>query len=356
MNKIKKTYRHIAAILCFKSDTKALERILSNTDFDWDSIVKIGSAHFMLPAIYCRLHSKNLLVYLPKSLIEHLKEITQLNRERNQAILEQLHAIRLLFDKHKVSYVFLKGSALLLAGFYKNIAERMIGDIDILIAPNQLRFANELLLKNGYSTTKTQFETHSFSVNRRHLPRIYSENAIAAVELHERLFDKYEIPSLISQNILNNKQELNSFNIPKSEHLLFHSILNWQINDFGARYDRISLRTAYDGLVMDNKFSGILNSVSNYNRITKKHVSLLNLIFDDYPFYSRYTLPKLFFDFRLKSLFLEKVWSWCVFVVFFIPLVIKKSSCYLTNKEYRSAVPLDRKRILNFLQVNLKNK
>ena len=355
MNRTKNTYRHIAAILSFKSDTKALERILSNSDYDWDSIVKIGSVHLMLPAIYWRLHSKNLLVYLPKSLVEYLKEVTRLNRERNEAILEQLHAIRLLFDKHKVSYVFLKGSALLSAGFYKNIAERMIGDIDILIAPNQLLFANELLLKSGYTPTETQIETYFFR-DHRHLPRIYSENAIAAVELHERLFNRYEVPSLISKNILNNKQELNSFNIPKSEHLLFHSILNWQINDFGARYDRISLRTAYDGLIMDNKFSGILDSISNYNRITKKHVSLLNLIFDDYPFYSKYTLPKLFFDFRLKSLFLEKVWSWCVFVVFFIPLVIKKSSCYLTNKDYRSAVPLGRERILNFLQGNLKDK
>lgn len=355
MNRTKNTYRHIAAIISFKSDTKALERILSKTDFDWDSIVKIGSAHLMLPAIYCRLYDKNLLVHPPKSLVSYLKEITRLNRERNEAILEQLHSVRLLLDKNKVSHVFLKGSALLSAGFYNDIAERMIGDIDILIAPNQLHFANELLLKSGYSPTETQFETHFFDDNR-HLPRIYSENAIAAIELHDRLFNKYEVPSLISQHILNNKQELNSFSIPKSEHLLFHSILNWQINDLGSRYDKISLRTAYDGLVMDNKVSGILNSVSSYNRITKKHVSLLNLIFDEYPSYSVSSLSKLFFYFRLKSVFLEKVWSWCVFVVYFIPLVMKNSFYYLTNKEYRVAVPLGRKRILNFLQNKLKYK
>ena len=109
----------------------------------------------MLPAIYCRLHSKNLLVFLTKLLVAYLNEITRLNRKRNQAIFEQLHALRLLLDKHKVSHVFLKGSALLSAGFYKDIAERMINDIDILIAPNRLHFANELLLKSGYSPTET---------------------------------------------------------------------------------------------------------------------------------------------------------------------------------------------------------
>ena len=355
MNRTKNTYRHIAAILSFKSDTKALEQILSNSDYDWDSIVKIGSVHLMLPAIYWRLHSKNLLVYLPKSLVEYLKEITRLNHERNEAILEQLHAIRLLFDKHKVSYVFLKGSALLSAGFYKNIAERMIGDIDILIAPNQLLFANELLLKSGYTPTETQIETYFYG-DHRHLPRIYSENTIAAVELHERLFNRYEVPSLISKNILNNKQELNSFNIPKSEHLLFHSILNWQINNLGARYDKISLKTAFDGLVIENRDHGILNGVFSYNRITKKYASLLSVIFDEYPFYSIHKLLKFSFDLRLNSIFLEKFWFWCIFVFYFKLQIIKNASNYIRNRKYRSAVSLERKRILNYINNKLKYK
>ena len=65
-----KTLKIIGDILSFKSDTCLLQTTLEEKNFNWDEIVKIGSRHLVLPAIYCRLKEKQLLNCLPKDLVD----------------------------------------------------------------------------------------------------------------------------------------------------------------------------------------------------------------------------------------------------------------------------------------------
>ena len=60
MKNLAATYQHIADILSYDSDTSTLESTLSQPAFNWDVIVKEGSKHLVLPAIFCRLQSKQL--------------------------------------------------------------------------------------------------------------------------------------------------------------------------------------------------------------------------------------------------------------------------------------------------------
>ena len=87
MNNLAVTYQHIADILSYDSDTSKLESILSQAEFNWDAIVKEGSKHLVLPAIFCRLKSKQLLHVLPTDLLSYLKYITELNRNRNSIVI-----------------------------------------------------------------------------------------------------------------------------------------------------------------------------------------------------------------------------------------------------------------------------
>ena len=110
-----------------------IEQKLQKGNIDWDKVVQLSTSHYVLPAMYCNLKRVDFLKYLPKELVSYMNHITQLNRERNLQILTQARTLNQLLLAHKITPVFLKGTGNLLEGLYEDIAERMVGDIDIII-------------------------------------------------------------------------------------------------------------------------------------------------------------------------------------------------------------------------------
>ena len=65
-------------------------------------------------------------------MINYLKEISNINYERNVQILKQIDFLTALFKKIKLIMFFLS-SALIISNEYQALNDRMIGDIDILV-------------------------------------------------------------------------------------------------------------------------------------------------------------------------------------------------------------------------------
>ena len=59
-----------------------LSYLPANQSF-WDDLVKVGSSHLVLPAIYLNFKLKRISKFLPKELYEYLKEIQVINFQRN---------------------------------------------------------------------------------------------------------------------------------------------------------------------------------------------------------------------------------------------------------------------------------
>lgn len=237
------TIHYIADILSFKTSTKTLEEMLSNPSFDWEVIVVQGSKHLVLPALYCRLKERNLLHTLPTDLVDYLKEITNINRARNVRILNQVHSISKILNANNINHVFLKGTALLALGCYKDNAERMVGDIDILIETSQAQEAFNLLKNSGYNKTSGfAYDKKDF----RHLDRLISEEELAAIELHTGLLNKKKWALIDIPGFIQNKRIVNNIAIPNKESLTKHLILSWQLNDHGHYYNAVSLKSIYD--------------------------------------------------------------------------------------------------------------
>lgn len=241
------TYQHIANILSFTVSKSKLEETLKNPNFNWDAIVVEGSKHLVLPALYCRLKSKELLHVLPQELEIYLEEITSINRNRNTSILKQIHSISQLLNENKIEHVFLKGSALLALGCYEDNAERMVGDIDILVQKNQLNIAFEIIKTNGYSDT---FGYVYKTIGYRHLDRLISNNELAAIEIHGELLNQNYRNYIDIDNILKSKQIINDISIPSHYHLKKHSIYAWQINDLGYYYKAIHFKYYNDSIIL----------------------------------------------------------------------------------------------------------
>jgi hypothetical protein len=225
---------------------RIVEEMLQSKTVDWDEVVKLSTAHYVFPALYCNLKRASFLSYLPKELVEYMKYITNLNRERNEEIIAQAKELNTLLLEHNITPIFLKGTGNLLEGLYDDIAERMVGDIDVLIHENDIKVAHRLLNNNGNNI--------NFSKSlHRHLPRIKDFNNISAIEIHRKLLIEKYTKEFNYDSVKNNLLKNNDTLLLCYEDQLVLSIATYHINDFGFDNKTLSLRNAYDVFLLSKK-------------------------------------------------------------------------------------------------------
>lgn len=284
------THQLIAEILNFKNKDNTLSERLQTSTIDWENLVKIASKHLVLTTVYCRLKQKNLLHHLPKDLLNYLEELTSINRNRNKKLIEEAQTLVETLEKQKIEYVFIKGMALLLGGYYNDIGERMIGDFDILVTEDDLENLFAILKKEGYNKLVSfNYERSNF----RHLPRQINEHKLAAIELHRHILNPSHRDLISIKDVFKNKRIIDNIAIPNENHLNQINILTTALNDNSYFYNTINLKNSYDSLVLElekytestAEFSN-LKYVSHYlnlnnvwfSQFRPAHISLINQI------------------------------------------------------------------------------
>jgi len=263
----------IADILSFNSQPSQLKKRLESTNINWEEVVKISSQHLVLTTMYCRLKQKKLIELLPDELVEYLKNLTEINRNRNIRLIEEAKSISNLFHENNIEHVYFKGMGMLISNFYQDVGERLIGDIDILITPDALDKAYELLKNCGYDKSK------GFNYNEkgfRHKPRLIDEGKLAAVELHRHILNDKK------QHFLNRKEVFltaiaqNSLYTANAENLYKINVLNAQINNNGHYYNNISFKNFYDNHILLTK----CNLETKYFKARNKYFKSYHALFD----------------------------------------------------------------------------
>jgi hypothetical protein len=246
----KETLFFVAQCLTITLESKNREEIeakLKLEKIDWDSVVKVSTSHYVMPALYCNLKRVGFLNYLPKDLVAYMKHITELNRERNLQIIEQAKELNELLVANDITPVFLKGTGNLLEELYEDIAERMIGDIDFIVNKNDISLLKIILSEHGYKTDRIM------PVSHRHESTLINENYIATIEIHkELLIEKYALE--FNYDIIHEKvQKINEVSVLGFEDQLALSIIAKQINDDGLYYKNMALRNGYDVFLLSKK-------------------------------------------------------------------------------------------------------
>ncbi len=237
---------------------KIVESLLKEDAIDWDNVVKVSTAHYVFPALFCNLKRADFLDYLPQDLMEYMQHITDLNRERNQQIIEQAKEINELLLSHNITPIFLKGTGNLLEGLYYDIAERMVGDIDFLVSDEEFKKSIEILKSNGYSEFhKDRFDTTKFN---RHYPKMIKENRIASIEVHYKMVSDKQF-SFFNYNFISKslKKQNNFFSLSDENKIIMTSI-NRLFNDLGKATMSFNLRSSYDLFILSQSTSP-LNSI-----------------------------------------------------------------------------------------------
>jgi hypothetical protein len=257
-----------------------IEKQLKLKSIDWDAVVKVSTAHYVFPALYCNFKRADFLKYLPADLVGYMKHITDLNRDRNLQIIEQTKELNKLLLANNIRPIFLKGTGNLLAGIYDDIAERMVGDIDFLFSEKDFFKAVDILKKDNYSKPESELD---YFQGFRHYSRLVKPTNIAAVEIHKEVtLEKYR-GEFNYEMISEDAQQINDFSVLNFENQLSLSIISSQINDYGFELKNFSLRNAYDVFLLSKKVD-TKKAISKFSKLKNPlncFAANCNLVFGD---------------------------------------------------------------------------
>jgi len=231
---------------------EAIEKQLQSNNIDWDNVVKVSTAHYVFPALYCNLKHADFLHYLPQELVSYMEHITEINRERNKQIIAQAKELNNFLLANNIRPIFLKGTGNLLAGIYKDVAERMVGDIDFIFSKKDYPKAIAVLREFEYSEVE-KLKYYYPDLNK-HYRRLQKENNIAAIEIHSELLDLKKYSNEFNYNFVEkDSQVINEVTVLSYANKLNLSIIANQINDNGFYYKTMALRNAYDVFLLSKK-------------------------------------------------------------------------------------------------------
>ena len=260
----KETLFFIAKCLTISLEEKnrqEIEKLLKSTSIDWDAVVKVSTAHYVFPALYCNLKRADFLQYLPQELVSYMEHITNINRGRNKQIIAQAKELNSLLLANNIRPIFLKGTGNLLAGIYGDIAERMVGDIDFIFSKEDYPKAIAVLIEFGYYTNAPSLPSN------RHYFKLIKKGSIAVVEIHkELLIEKYQSEFNFSF-VEKDTQVINGTNVLSYANKLNLSIIANQINDDGFYYKTMALRNAYDVFLLSKKTNS-MTAVNSLNKLS----------------------------------------------------------------------------------------
>jgi len=252
----KETLFFIAKCLTISLENKnrqEIEKQLKSTSIDWDAVVKVSTAHYVFPALYCNLKRARFLQYLPEDLVSYMEHITAINRERNKQIISQAKDLNSLLLANNIRPIFLKGTGNLLAGIYDDVAERMVGDIDFIFSKEDYPIAITILREFGCSE---QYKYKYHFPAEKHYRRLQKENHIAAIEIHSELLDIKKYANEFNYSFVEkDSQVINGVRVLSYGNKLNLSIIANQINDNGFYYKTMALRNAYDVFLLSKKIN-----------------------------------------------------------------------------------------------------
>ena len=156
---------------------------LISLELRWDKILSFALSAGIAPLFYYSLKGIPESSFIPRHIMDQLKQAYFQNLARNTYLCAELRRILSSFNNEDIDVVILKGASL--AGLvYPNIGLRVFNDIDILVRKPDLPASEEIMSKLDYATTDSKVIRNYYRKNHHHLaPYIHPEKSIL-VEIH----------------------------------------------------------------------------------------------------------------------------------------------------------------------------
>ena len=166
-----------------------IERIaqLFNREIDFEYLTQLAHKHVIAPLIgYHLSHNEKIKekIFLDNEFKKNMILSNITTQVHNKKMYEELDHLQRIFDKHNVKLVILKGPALEKI-IYKNSGARFFGDLDFLIAPEDIIKIDKILKNDGYIHNEENLSSDELlktAESEFHLPAYNKEDL--QVEIH----------------------------------------------------------------------------------------------------------------------------------------------------------------------------
>jgi hypothetical protein len=167
--------------LRLEESERKLAQIQNLTAAEWATVIEQARLHGVLPSLYWQIRNFAGHLTLPVDGLQELRTGFLNTAARNLLLYRELAAILGPFQLRGIPVILLKG--LHLAKFvYPEPALRPMADIDLLLRPDDLSQAAQILQDMGYNAGR-EFELGRAVRKHQHIPPLYQPGK-APVELH----------------------------------------------------------------------------------------------------------------------------------------------------------------------------
>ncbi len=250
-------------------ENKYVEKYFFKTD--WEKVIEIANKEYLIPLVYTNLKKKKLYDKLDdKQLKEYLLEIYNLNKQRNQNIIEQMQEIANILAQVNITPIFFKGSAALSEGVFEYLGERVMADIDLYIEPSKIDRAIKILKMNGYNEVE-----HDYYLKEdwHHYYPLVKDGFYASIEIHRYFLNDKSSKYFFQKISFLESATINNANVLDETSEFYLSFLHSEVSHAHHQYKVFALRYAqhFNQLLYTNKekieLEKIYEQVSNYSFI-----------------------------------------------------------------------------------------
>jgi hypothetical protein len=153
----------------------------------WYDLVSLANGLLVGPSLARALLVSGLVHQMPDELAEYARAMYGASTEQNAALVEQTARVSRALNAIGITPLAFKGVAHLIDGVYEDPAERLIGDVDLLLEDHELSKAQSALLDLGYEETASTIdpETHWHTY-----PLVHLASGVC-IELHRRALPEF---------------------------------------------------------------------------------------------------------------------------------------------------------------------
>ena len=220
--------------LAVSVDIDRCRQNLLDTKPDWIAIVATANDHFIGPALWTTLSQPRLQEVMPHDVCAYFEMIYTRNAERNARIRQQCLRIGEILESAGLSAVLLKGAAWLFDGSGASSADRMMRDIDLLVAADDIEAAAQALISAGYrDSAQTYLESgHMHFEEHGHFHRapLLPNEGEALVEIHQDI--AYRTEYLPGKELIDASNEIApGLLLPALQHRILHNVIHAQVSN-----------------------------------------------------------------------------------------------------------------------------
>jgi len=241
----------------------------------WIEFAELANINLVTPAIWPELQRVRLTGSAPANFQDYFSTAFEWNDARNLVIQQELAHMLEALNARSIVPVLLKGAAYLKDQTYADAGARMLGDLDILVARDQIDTAVQVLRSLGYSPAGRPDRDYD---EHHHTEPLKKLGCQAYVEIHREAIAEPLTSVLPASRILRDAEARGEgtahYAIPSATHAATISFLHSQIIDRCDATARINIRSLMDIARLDAQYGGeidwggILEAMTTYGLAT----------------------------------------------------------------------------------------